>query len=82
MKNANGLGRFATVPPKLYLARLRASPGPVDYLGNAVEYLILAAHPINLVETLGSPIKGDQRSCLALIEVEAAVNGIGGVVVT
>lgn len=82
MKNANGLGRFATVPPKLSLARLRASPGPVDGLGNAVKDLILAAHPVDLVKALGVAIKGDQGSRLTLVEVEAAVNGFGGVVVT
>lgn len=81
MKNANGLGRFATVPPKLSLARLRASRGPVDDLGNAVKDLILATHPIDLVKTLGLAVKGDQRSRLTLVEVEAAINGIGGVVV-
>ncbi len=82
MKNANGLGRFATVPPKLSLARLRASPGPVDDLGNAVKDLILAAYPVDLVKSLGLAVEGDQGSRLTLIEVETEVDGIGGVIVS
>ena len=39
MKNANGLGRFATVPTKLNLARLRASSSPVDYLEYPIQTL-------------------------------------------